>query len=208
MNRAIYGFNEAVDKAVMKPVAEGYREVMPGVVRKGVRNFYSNLDDVVVFFNDLLQLKLERAASDFGRIVWNSTVGILGFIDVATPMDMPKHNEDFGQTLGHYGVGTGPYLVLPFLGPSNFRDTVGVIVDYDVHPVSNMGDVSARNTTLLIGMIDKRESLLDADKAVEEAAIDKYQFVRDDYLQRRHSLVHDGKPPRPLFEEEDDQPAK
>ena len=134
LNRGIYKFNDTVDKAVLKPVATGYKEAMPGPVRTAVGNFFSNLDDVLVLLNDLLQFKLEQAASDFSRLVWNTSVGIAGLIDVATPMDLPKHNEDFGQTLGYWGVNNGPYLVLPFFGPSTLRDTVGTVVDVPIRP--------------------------------------------------------------------------
>ncbi len=201
LNRGIYKFNDAVDRAVMKPVATGYKEVLPQPVRTGVGNFFSNLDDVVVLFNDLLQFKFGQAASDFGRLVWNTTVGILGLIDVATPMDMPKHNEDFGQTLGRWGAGNGPYLVLPLLGSSNLRDTVGLIVDYRVDPVYQQDNVADRNTAMVLRAIHKRSVLLGAEDVLQEAALDPYTFVRDSYLDRRRNLIYDGKPPQ----DEDDE---
>lgn len=204
INRGIYKFNDAVDKAVIKPVATGYKEVMPGPVRTAVGNFFSNLDDVLVLLNDLLQFKLELAASDFSRLVWNTTLGIAGLIDVGSKMDLPKHNEDFGQTLGYWGVGNGPYLVLPFLGPSTLRDTVGLVVDSHFDPLWQHDPISERNTAYGLHTIDTRARLLDAEKVLEEAAIDRYIFLRDAYLQRRRGLVYDGNPPREKLEDEED----
>lgn len=196
LNRGIYQFNDAVDRGVMKPVAKGYKAVLPQPVRTGVGNFFSNLDDVVVLLNDLLQFKFGQAASDFSRLVWNTSVGVLGLIDVATPMDLPKHNEDFGQTLGRWGVGNGPYLVLPLLGPSNLRDTVGLVVDYRVDPVYQQDDMADRNTAIVLRAIHKRSVLLGAEDVVREGALDPYSFVRDAYLDRRRNLIYDGKPPK------------
>lgn len=204
INRGIYKFNDAVDKAVIKPVATGYKEVVPGPVRTAVGNFFSNLDDVLVLLNDLLQFKLEQAASDFSRLVWNTTLGIAGLIDVGSKMDLPKRNEDFGQTLGYWGVGNGPYLVLPFLGPSTLRDTVGLVVDSHFDPLWQHDPISERNTAYGLHTIDTRARLLDAEKVLEEAAIDRYIFLRDAYLQRRRGLVYDGNPPREKLEDEED----
>jgi phospholipid-binding lipoprotein MlaA len=204
LNRGIYKFNDAVDKAVLKPVATGYKEAMPDPVRTAVGNFFSNLDDVLVLLNDLLQFKLDQAASDFSRLVWNTSVGIAGLIDVATPMDLPKRNEDFGQTLGYWGVGNGPYLVLPFLGPSTLRDTVGIAVDAQFDPVTQHTPVAERNSAIAVHSVDNRARLLDAEKVLDEAAIDRYVFLRDAYLQRRRGLVYDGNPPREKFEDNDD----
>lgn len=204
INRGIYKFNDAVDKAVIKPVATGYKEVVPGPVRTAVGNFFSNLDDVLVLLNDLLQFKLEQAASDFSRLVWNTTLGIAGLIDVGSKMDLPKRNEDFGQTLGYWGVGNGPYLVLPFLGPSTLRDTVGLVVDSHFDPLWQHDPISERNTAYGLHTIDTRARLFDAEKVLEEAAIDRYIFLRDAYLQRRRGLVYDGNPPREKLEDEED----
>jgi phospholipid-binding lipoprotein MlaA len=204
LNRGIYKFNDVVDKAVLKPVATGYKEAMPDLVRSAVGNFFSNLDDVLVLLNDLLQFKLDRAASDISRLIWNTTVGIAGLIDVATPMDLPKHNEDFGQTLGYWGIGNGPYLVLPFYGPSTLRDTVGTVVDIHFDPVAQHTPVSERNSAIAIHGVDNRSRLLDAEKVLDEAAIDRYVFLRDAYLQRRRGLIYDGNPPHEKFEDDDD----
>lgn len=200
LNRGIYRFNDSVDKAVLKPVAEGYKAVLPSFVRTAVGNFFSNLDDVLVVLNDLLQLKLEQGVSDLGRLVWNTTAGIAGMIDVATPMGMEKHKEDFGLTLGHWGIGNGPYLVLPILGPSTLRDTAGLWVDAQADPVWNVNDIATRNTAVAVKTVDTRARLLGTETVLETAAIDPYVFVRDAYLQRRRALIYGGRPPL----EEDD----
>lgn len=204
LNRGIYKFNDVVDKAVLKPVATGYKESLPDPVRTAVGNFFSNLDDVLVLLNDLLQFKLDQAASDFSRLVWNTSVGIAGLFDVATPMDLPKHNEDFGQTLGYWGIDNGPYLVLPFFGPSTLRDAVGTAVDFQFDPVVQHTPVPERNSAFAVNTVDTRARLLDAEKVLDEAAIDRYVFLRDAYLQRRRGLVYDGNPPREKFEDNDD----
>ncbi len=200
-NRAMYEFNDAVDRAVLKPVAKGYNKVMPDPANKGVTNFFSNLEDVVVVFNDVLQFKLAQAVSDTARVFWNTTVGLLGFIDVASALDLPKHNEDLGQTLGRWGIGNGPYLVLPFLGPSTVRDTVGTVGDFYVNPLYDIEPDGTRNWMIALNVVDKRAGLLSAGKVLEEAALDPYIFVRDAYLQRRRNLVYDGNPPKPEFVE-------
>ncbi|MCP5279077.1 MAG: VacJ family lipoprotein [Thiobacillus sp.] len=200
MNRGIHSFNETVDKAVIKPVAQGYDVVMPGPVKTGVRNFFSNLNDVTVLANDILQLKLEQGASDFLRIAFNSTLGFFGLLDVASEMGLRKHEEDFGQTLGRWGIGTGPYLVLPFIGPSDFRDTVGYVLDTEYTDLVRLHNhVPTRNPALALRVVSRRTDLLEAKDAVDRAALDGYEFMRDFYLERRRSLVHDGKPPEDKY---------
>ena len=196
-NRTMYAFNDAADRAVIKPVATGYRDHVPRPIRTGIANFFGNLQDVIVLVNDLLQLKFEQGMSDFSRIVFNTTFGLLGFIDVATHMGLPKHNEDFGQTLGYWGVPPGPYLVLPFLGPSNARDAVGLVGDIYVHPMFQglITDEAVSWGAVGLRYVDLRAQLLGATKVVDEAALDPYAFVRDAYLQRRRNLVYDGNPP-------------
>ncbi|MFO8024185.1 VacJ family lipoprotein [Thiohalophilus sp.] len=196
-NRAMYKFNDTVDRAVLRPVAQAYKDTVPQPAQTGVSNFFSNLDDVWVMVNNLLQLKFEAAASDFSRVVWNSTVGVFGLIDVATPMGLPKHNEDFGQTLGYWGVGEGPYIVLPFLGPSTLRDTGGRVADWEYEPLQEIEDDEAYWSAVVLRAIDSRAGLLGASRMLEKSGADPYTFMRDAYLQRRRSLVHDGNPPRP-----------
>ena len=197
MNRAIHNFNEGFDRVLLKPVAQGYDAIMPGFAQTGVRNFFSNLDDVTVLANDILQFKVEQGSRDFMRLAINSTFGLFGLLDIAGEMDLQKHNEDFGQTLGRWGVGAGPYLVLPFLGPNDFRDTAGYLVDTEYTDlVRNHDDVSTRNPVMVLRAVGRRADLLDAKRAVEAAALDSYEFNRDLYLERRKSLVYDGKPPQ------------
>lgn len=194
-NRGVYQFNDALDKALLKPAAEVYRGVLPQFVRTGVSNFFSNINDVIVALNNLLQGKLIDAVSDVGRIVVNSTAGLLGVLDVATELGLEKHDEDFGQTLGYWGMGDGPYLVLPFFGPKNLRDTVGLIVDYKTDPITYIDPTRDRNIVQAVRIINRRSELLETSKILETAALDPYEFVRDAYLQRRRNLVHDGSPP-------------
>jgi len=195
-NRAIHTFNDAVDRVALKPLATGYQAITPKPVQNSVRNFYSNLDDVTVFANSLLQFKLEQASSDFMRIVFNTTFGLFGLLDVATEVGIKKHNEDFGQTLGRWGFSSGPYLVLPFFGPSSFRDGVGLAFDsYTTDMVYENDDVASRNATLILRTVARRADLTEAKAAIEEAALDNYEFTRDFYLDRREALVSDGRLP-------------
>jgi len=197
LNRVIHDFNETVDRVAMKPIAQIYRAITPSFVRTGVRNFFSNLEDVGVMANNLLQFKIEQGAGDFMRLAVNSTFGLLGVLDVASEMGLRKHDEDFGQTLGRWGIDAGPYLVLPFFGPSSFRDTAGLLVDKSyTDPVRHIDDVSVRNRTAVLRVVSRRTDLLDAKAAVDMAALDDYEFTRDFYLERRQALVHDGRPAR------------
>jgi phospholipid-binding lipoprotein MlaA len=196
-NRAIYSFNDGFDRAIAKPVAEGYRSVIPELVRTGVSNFFSNLGDLWIAANNLLQGKVNDAANDFGRVVINTSIGLFGLIDVASDAGLEKHNEDFGQTLGRWGLASGPYVVLPFLGPSTFRDALSYgLVDTQADFVVQSSHVPTRNTLFFVRGVDTRANLLDASRVLEEAALDKYNFTRDAYLQRRQSLIYDGNPPR------------
>lgn len=195
-NRAMYAFNEGVDTVLIKPVAQGYDAVLPSPVRTGVTNFFGNIADFFVGVNNLLQGKPQQAASDMGRVFINSTLGLLGVIDVATLAGLEKHEEDFGQTLGRWGIGDGAYVVLPIFGPRTVRDTVGFVVDMVVDPVASVDHVATRNAATLLRLVDTRADLLPADKVIEEAALDKYSYVRDGYLQRRRNQVHDGNAPR------------
>ena len=197
VNRAVFAFNEGLDKVVIKPVAQGYEAAVPLPARTGVSNFFSNVGDLFIAVNNLLQGKPGDAVSDIGRLVVNSTVGILGFFDVASELGLEKHEEDFGQTLGRWGVGDGPYVVLPFFGPRTLRDTAGLVVDGYADPVYYaIEDVPTRNILYATRIVSTRAQLLPADKVIEEAALDKYTYIRDAYLQRRRSLIYDGNPPR------------
>ena len=197
MNRAVHTFNETLDQVALKPIAKGYRAIAPRPVQIGIGNFFSNLDDVTVFSNNLLQFKLDQAASDFLRVAFNSTFGLFGLLDIATEMGLRKHNEDFGQTLGRWGIGDGPYLVLPLFGPSSFRDTAGLVTDsYYTDPVYKIESIPDRNGVTALRGVNRRADLLEAKQAIEEAALDGYEFNRDFYLDRRAALVYDGRPPK------------
>ena len=195
-NRSVFRFNDAFDRAVAKPVATAYKEVLPNPVRNGVRNFFSNIADLFIGVNNLLQGKPEEALTDWGRFAFNTTFGVLGIADWATDMGLEKHDEDFGQTFGRWGAHSGPYIVLPFLGPSDARDTVGTVFDWHFDPVGNHYPVDERNAAVLLRVVGKRADLLDASRLLEQAALDPYLFGRDAYLQRRRSLIYDGRPPR------------
>jgi phospholipid-binding lipoprotein MlaA len=207
LNRGIYKFNDTVDKAVTKPIAQGYRAVLPSPVRTSVTNFFSNIDDIFVTANNLLQFKIHSAASDFARLVTNTTFGIGGLFDVATSFGLEKHNEDFGQTLGYWGAGDGAFLMLPLLGPSDVRDAIGTGVQGYLNPVWNLNDVALRNSLTGLNVVDDRANLLDAEKVLDEAALDPYTFLRDAYLQQRRSLVYDGNPPREDLSDSDNAPV-
>jgi len=197
LNRAVYQVNDGLDKVVMKPVATVYKTVLPQFVRTGVTNFFNNLYDILTALNNLLQGKIADAASDVGRIALNTTVGIAGFIDVGTEVGLEKHKEDFGQTLGRWGIPDGPYLQLPFFGPSSVRDGVGLFVDVKLDPIRWIwrDHIATRNSVWALYVINLRANLLDSTKILDEAALDPYEFQRDAYLQRRRSLVYDGNPP-------------
>ncbi len=191
-NRAMFTFNEQIDKYALKPVAQGYRFIMPDMAETGVSNFFGNLGDIRSAVNSLLQGKADDALTSTARIVFNSTFGLAGLIDVATPMGLEKKREGFGQTLAVWGVDSGPYVVLPFLGPSTVRDGIGMVPDWYLTPVTYVDDVRTRNTLYGLALIDARAQLLQAEQIISG---DKYIFVRDAYLQRREYLIYDGEIP-------------
>lgn len=196
-NRTVHDFNEVLDENILQPISKGYKTVTPEPVDKGISNFFNNIDDLNSVVNNLLQLKVGAAMEDFSRVLVNSFFGILGVFDIASDLEIARHDEDFGQTLGYWGIESGPYLVLPFLGPSSGRDSFGRIGDTLTHPI-NCVDVDAETRIVLnaINVVDTRADLLDASRLMEEAALgDTYSFLRDSYLQRRLNDVHDGNPP-------------
>jgi phospholipid-binding lipoprotein MlaA len=202
-NRMAYSFNDALDRAILKPVAQGYVKYMPQLGKMATENFFSNLDDVTVTCNDVLQLKFRQAASDGSRVLFNTTFGVFGLINVTSRL--PKHNEDFGQTLGYWGAPSGPYVVIPVLGPSSVRDGAGLYADSFVSAIGTTPHVPTRNSAYLVEGIVKRAGLLDNEKILENATIDRYSSLRDAYLMRRQSLVYDGEPPRQNYEDFDDE---
>ncbi len=205
LNRRIYGFNEAVDAAVLKPVARGYQAVVPEFIRTGIDNMFGNLGDVWSTVNLLLQAKPKPALEMGMRVVTNSIFGLAGFLDIAGEAGLSKQTEDFGQTLGVWGVGSGPYLVLPLLGPSTLRDTAALPIDFKASPANiAFKEVRDQNGTTVLSVINTRSKLLNATKVLDDVALDKYILLRDAYLSRRRSLVYDGDPP----DEEEPPPAK
>lgn len=191
----MYSVHDGIDTVIMKPVATGYDAVLPSPVRTGVTNFFSNIGDIMISVNNLLQGKVADAGSDLGRVAINTTLGIGGLFDVATSEGIPKHDEDFGQTFGRWGVSEGAYVFIPILGPRTARDTVGVAVDLWADPLNQVDDVAVRNSLWALRAVNTRANLLPADKVIEEAALDKYSYIRDAYLQNRRNLVYDGNPP-------------
>lgn len=194
-NRAVYRFNSDFDKAFMQPLARAYRTLTPEPVDRGITNFFANIADVSSAINNALQFKMSRAGSDVGRVVINSTVGVLGIFDVATNVGLPSYKEDFGQTLGYWGVEPGAYFMLPLLGPSSMRDTLGLAGDIFTDPLVSVREHEVYWCAIGVRTVDQRADLLSAGEILDEAALDPYSFLRDAYLQRRQSLVHDGDPP-------------
>ena len=195
MNRSISRFNDSLDENVLKPVATSYQDVTPDLVQKGVHNVFNNLSDIWSTVNNGLQLKGRDTAESLMRSVVNTVFGIYGIFDVATEIGLQRHPEDFGQTLGVWGVPNGPYVVLPLFGPSTLRDTAGMPVDTSADFVRNLDHISTRNSAMTLRVVDKRANLLNASNLLSEAAIDKYSFTRDAYLQYRRNQVFDGNPP-------------
>ncbi len=190
INRPVFSFNDTVDTYAFKPLAQSYQFVTPTVVQTGIHNFLSNIGDVKNLANNLLQGKLHSAGVDTGRLLMNSTIGLVGLVDVATPMGLKRNDEDFGQTLGHWGVGSGPYVVLPLMGPSTLRDAPARYIDTYAAPYSYMDDIRTRNALYGATLLDGRSQMLKAGKPVTG---DKYVFVRNAYLQGREFKIKDGR---------------
>ncbi|MDB5748832.1 MAG: transporter [Massilia sp.] len=192
VNRVTFAFNDTVDRVALKPAATAYKKVLPGFAQTGVNNFFGNLSDAWSSVNNLLQGKGADGMSDLTRFALNSTFGIAGILDIASEAGLQKHNEDFGQTLGVWGVPAGPYLMLPLLGPSTIRDTAALPLDFAADIWAYKTPVNWRNVGIGTRAIDQRATVLDASNLMEEAALDRYEFIRDGYLQRRQSRVFDG----------------
>lgn len=208
LNRGVYQFNDALDRAVVKPVATAYRGVLPSPVRTGVTNFFANLQDAWSGVNNALQLKPLETMESFVRFGVNTVFGFAGVLDIATEMRIARHTEDFGQTLGYWGVGAGPYLMLPLLGPSTLRDTAALPVEAQGNLVNQASDVPTRNAATALKLLDRRSRLLDATKMLDQVALDPYTFTRDAFLQRRRSAVYDGNPPDEPEDVLTDNPAQ
>lgn len=193
-NRGVFGFNEGVDRAILKPVATAYRDITPSPVRTGVTNFFGNIGDVWSLVNNILQGKPRESVETLMRVSFNTIFGFAGVFDIATEMRLEKHSEDFGQTLGYWGMGSGPYLVLPLLGPSNFRDGIGTAVDANADLVNRTDRVPVRNSLAALRVVNTRANFLSAGDVLDQAALDKYSFTRDLYLKRRESQIRDHAP--------------
>jgi len=189
-NERIFNFNDFIDEIVVKPVARTYGLFVPRFGRQLIGNFFSNIDDINVFVNDILQLKFDAAVSDCGRFLINSSIGLFGFFDVATGFELRKNEEDFGQTLAHWGAGTGPYVVLPMFGSSNVRDSFGLVLDTLFNPVQYQNEESLRITFWLLEELDARARVLALDELIVG---DEYLFIREAYIQRRGFLISDGR---------------
>lgn len=208
MNRVIFSFNEDFDDAIAKPTATSYRDVVPAPARGWVRNFFANIADLFIGLNNILQGKPGEGLQDWARFAFNSILGIFGINDVASDFGLEKHDEDFGQTFGRWGAGPGFYLVLPILGPSSLRDGTGTVLDIYTDPVNDVKPNRIANSAVVVRAVSKRADLLDATRLLEEAALDKYVFLRDAYLQRRRSQIYDGRPPRERREDLDEPEEK
>jgi len=208
-NRSMYGFNDGLDRALLKPAAKGYKAIAPDFVETGVSNFFDNLDEISIAVNNLLQGKVSNSFSDVGRFAINSTIGILGFFDVASRMGLTKHDEDFGQTLGVWGMDTGPYIMWPIFGPSTLRDSPSLVVDRVLlNPLFYVEIKTGERIALFaLNAVSVRAELLSLEETVEEISTDKYTFIREAYLDRRDFLVHDGSPSEDsdLYDELDDE---
>ncbi len=191
----MFKFNTDFDNAFLKPAAQAYQFVTPEEMDESITNFFNNVADITSAVNNAAQFKLSRAGNDVGRVLVNTTVGFVGLVDVASNLGLPSYKEDFGQTLGYWGLGPGPYFVMPILGPSSVRDTFGFAGDIALDPFFSLEKDRIYWGFIALRTVDRRADLLAAGELLDEAAIDPYAFVRDAYLQRRRTLVHDGNPP-------------
>jgi len=194
-NRGMYQFNDTLDRAVIKPVATVYRDVLPSPVRTGVTNFFDNLQDAWSIANNVLQLKGEAAGNSLFRFGVNTFLGLGGVLDIASEMQIERQTEDFGQTLGYWGVGAGPYVILPLLGPSTLRDTLASSVDAYGNFVAGVDHAATRDALTVVNLLNRRSRLLEASDILDQVALDPYTFTRDAFLQRRQNAVYDGYPP-------------
>ncbi len=203
VNRSIYQFNQGFDNYVLKPVTLYYRK-LPGPVQTGTHNFFMNLNDVIVISNDVFQLDVELATSDTLRFSVNTVFGVFGLVDMATPMGLPKHRKSFADTLGYWGVPSGSYVVIPFLGPSSVRDAPALVVDFFLHPASLITPTSAVVGLASVRMLDARSQLITVTDTRDELAFDPYIFTRESYYQWRQNRIYNGNPPQVIIEDFED----
>lgn len=207
-NRRVFAFNDAIDQAVLAPVARTYRDAVPSPVRTGIGNVFANVGDLWSAANHLLQGKLQQGVEMCMRVLINTTLGLGGVLDVASEMRLTREREDFGQTLGRWGFAPGPYIVLPLLGPSSLRDTMALPLDRQGSLPALVSDTSDSNALTLLGAVQTRSELLSASRLLEQVAMDRYVFVRDGYLARRHNQVWDGNPPSERDDEDEGKDAE
>lgn len=205
-NRKVYSFNDAIDTAVIRPVATTYVKVVPQPIRTGVNNFYGNFSDAWSAVNNMLQGKIGDGLQDVMRVGTNTVFGVAGLFDIASEVGLDRHGEDFGQTLGRWGIGAGPYIVWPLLGPSSLRDSIAMPLDRAVSPGLAFSGDALRYGLTGLGLVNERANLLPTTRMLDDMALDKYSFVRDAYLQRRRSLVYDGNEPEPKDESATPEP--
>ena len=196
LNRAAYAIHEPIDRVVVRPIIQAYVDYVPRLVRQPITSFYNNIEDLFSGINGMLQGKPEKAGHDFGRVIVNSSFGILGLIDFASEAGIPRGEEDFGQTFGHWGIAQGPYLFVPLFGPTTVRDGSGFLVRIALGPTGYIEEVPLRNVLYGLGYVEARSQALEAQSMAEKAALDPYTFIRRSYLQRREYLTYDGQPPR------------
>ena len=195
MNRTVFGFNDAVDRAVLKPVATAYKQTLPSWARTGINNFFANLDDMWSVVNHALALRGQAFGDSVGRVMVNTTIGLGGLVDVASDLNIDKHPATFNTTLGRWGVGAGPYVVLPLLGPYTLREVAALPVDRQGNLVNQVADEGTRTGLTVVDVVDTRSTFLDSEGVINGAALDRYSFIRDSYLQRQRNQVYDGNPP-------------
>lgn len=195
MNRTVFGFNDAVDRAVLKPVATAYKQTLPSWTRTGINNFFANLDDMWSALNNALALRGQAFGDSVGRVMVNTTIGLGGLVDVASDLNIDKHPATFNTTLGRWGVGAGPYVVLPLLGPYTLREVAAFPVDRQGNLVNQLADEGTRTGLTVVDVVDTRSTFLDSEGVINGAALDRYSFIRDSYLQRQRNQVYDGNPP-------------
>lgn len=189
-NRGVYSFNQTMDKMLFDPISNVYKAITPDFLDKGITNIFSNLNDIAVIVNGILQLKINQALTDTIRLVYNSTAGVLGFFDVSTPIGMPKHDEDFGQTLAVWGISSGPYLMVPFFGPTTLRDATGFVVDRGIlSPIFYIDNAEVKAGLLGLNYIDFKADLLTSKKIIADASIDEYEFVKNAYFEKRAAQI-------------------
>jgi phospholipid-binding lipoprotein MlaA len=191
-NRGVYSFNKGMDNVLFDPLSKFYQAITPKFVDRGVTNFFSNLNDIAVTVNSLLQFKIDQALSDATRFIFNSTIGIFGFFDVSSAVDLPKHDEDFGQTLAVWGIGSGPFVMVPFFGPTTIRDATGFVVDRGIlSPIFYVDDDALKAGLLTLNYVDFKADLLSAKKLLGDASVDEYEFLKNAYFEKRTSQIND-----------------